>query len=140
MRKAITLALALAAPAAAAPARPAPPPPFDVRLDVPQDNGPQTVNTLTRTFPVGGASGWHVHPGTEVAYLLSGAMELRSANALPRRMRVGDHFVMPRGIAHNGINVGRVPAMVVITYVVDSGAPVRSAVPDPVTPQRPTSP
>lgn len=127
VRTAIAIAALLSLTAASPPA----PPPFDVHLDVPQDHGPQEVNTLTREFPRGGSSGWHVHPGTEIAYLVSGEMELRSANAPPRRMRPGDHFVMPRGVAHNGVNVGKKPAKVVITYLVDKGAPVRSAVPPP---------
>lgn len=127
MRKSAFLFAAAAMLAAAAPSAP---PVFDVHVDVPQDRGSQDVNTLVREFPVGGSSGWHVHHGTEIAYLVSGEMELRSAGAPPRRMRAGDHFVMARGVAHNGINVGRIPAKVVITYVVDKGAPVRS----PVTP------
>jgi quercetin dioxygenase-like cupin family protein len=106
-------------------------PPFDVHVDVPQDHGPQEVNTLVRVFPRGGSSGWHVHPGTEIAYLVSGEMALQSAGAPPRRMRPGDHFVMPRGVAHNGIAIGPKPAKVLITYVVDKGAPVRAAVPPP---------
>lgn len=112
-------------------AQPSAPPPFDVHVDVPQDRGAQAVNTLVRVFPRGGSSGWHVHPGTEVAYLLSGEMELRSAGAPPRRMRPGDHFVMPRGRAHNGVTIGSRPAKVLVTYVVDKGVPVRSAVPPP---------
>ena len=124
--------IALVAAAAALLAAGAPPPlPFDVHVDVPQDRGPQEVNTLVRVFPRGGSSGWHVHPGTEIAYLLSGEMELQSAGAPPRRMRPGDHFVMPRGVAHNGVTIGSRPAKVLITYVVDKGVPVRSPVPPP---------
>lgn len=107
------------------------PPPMDVHLDVPQDKGPQHVNTLVREFPVGGGSGWHVHPGVEIAYLVSGEMTLEQAGQPTRRLRAGDSFMVPRGLAHNGANAGKTPARLVITYVYDKGAPVRSAVPAP---------
>jgi len=127
--------LVAALPIAAAPGKPtpAPPPPsaFDVRVPVPDAHGAQDVNVLQREFPVGGASGWHVHPGIEIAYLLSGEMELRSEGVPPRRMKPGEHFVMSRGVRHNGINLGKVPARVMITYIVDRGAAVRTAAQSP---------
>lgn len=123
MRRSLALlvlsALPLALGAAAAP-------PTDIHLDVPQDKGPQHVNVLTREFPVGGSSGWHVHPGVEIAWLQSGEMELQEAGKPPRRLKAGDSFMMPRGVAHNGINLGAEPARLVITYVVDKDAPVRT--------------
>ena len=105
--------------------------PLDHHLDVPQDTGPQHVNVLVREFPVGGSSGWHVHPGVEIAYVLEGDMTLEQAGQPIRRLGPGDSFLMPRGVAHNGANVGKVPARMVITYVYDKDAPVRSPVPAP---------
>lgn len=125
MRRAIAFAgLLAAAPVLASPA-------MDFHLDVPQDKGPQHVNTLVREFPVGGSSGWHVHPGVEVAYLLAGEMTLDQAGQPTRRLSPGDSFLMPRGVAHNGVNVGKVPARLVITYIYDKDAPLRTPVPAP---------
>jgi quercetin dioxygenase-like cupin family protein len=123
----------LAAPLAALPAAAAPPvqPPFDVHLDVPQDHGPQHVNVLLREFPVGGSSGWHTHPGTEIAYLVSGTMSLDRQGQPTQRLFPGDAFTVPRGVPHNGANLGKAPARLVITYVVDKDARVRTAVPAP---------
>lgn len=129
MRAAFLLAAAVAAQAP--PAAPLPAALPIATLDVPQDKGAQEVQVLRREFPVGASSGWHVHPGVEVAYVLSGAMRLEMAGQPVRTLRAGESFSMPRGIAHNGTNVGRVPARLVITYLVDKGAPVRSAVPQP---------
>ena len=105
--------------------------PMNVHLDVPQDKGPQHVNTLVREFPVGGSSGWHVHPGVEIAYLLSGEMTLEQAGQPTRTLHPGDSFVVPRGLAHNGANVGKVPARLVITYVYDKDMPLRTPVDPP---------
>ena len=126
--KAIVAAL-LAAPLAAA--TPAPSPPFDVHLDVPQDKGPQHVNVLVREFPVGGSSGWHVHPGVEIAYLMNGEMSLEEEGKPMRRLLPGDSFVVARGVAHNGVNLGKGPARLVLTYLVDKDAPPRTMVPAP---------
>lgn len=126
--KSISAAL-LAAPLAAA--APAAPPPMDVHVDVPQDKGPQHVNVLIREFPVGGSSGWHVHPGVEIAYLVSGEMSLEEEGKSTRRLLPGDSFTVARGVAHNGVNLGKEPARLVLTYVVDKDAPVRTSVPAP---------
>ena len=125
-----------AAVAAAAASQPVPSSPQSTTVpistyEVPQDKGQQEVQILKRTFPAGSSSGWHVHPGVETAYLLSGEMLLEMAGQQPMRLRAGDSFTAPRGMAHNGRNFGKVPARMVITYVVDKGAPVRSAVPPP---------
>ena len=100
-------------------------------FDVPQDKGAQEVQVVKREFPVGGSSGWHVHPGIETAYLLSGTMSLEMAGQPRMIQHPGDTFTVPRGVAHNGANIGKVPARLLITYVVDKGAPVRTAVPPP---------
>lgn len=129
----VILAAAVAAASASQPA-PTSPQPTSVPIvtyDVPQDKGGQEVLILKRTFPVGGSSGWHVHPGVETASLLSGEMLLEMAGQQPQRLRAGDSFTAPRGVAHNGTSIGKVPARLVITYLVDKGAPVRTAVPRP---------
>jgi quercetin dioxygenase-like cupin family protein len=99
-------------------------------LDVPQDQGLQQVIVQAREFEPGGSSGWHVHPGVEMAYVVSGEMEMVTAGGV-RRLGPGDSFQMPRGQAHNGINPGTVPAKIVITLVLDKGAEPRQAVPAP---------
>jgi quercetin dioxygenase-like cupin family protein len=104
---------------------------MDIPYDVPQDKGAQHVEVLVREFPVGGSSGWHTHPGVEIAYLIAGEMSLEQAGQPMRRLTAGDSFIVPRGVPHNGANLGAVPARLVITYVVDKDAPLRTAVPAP---------
>lgn len=119
--------LALIAAAATAPASV---PATVAELPVPQDHGEQVVIVQARDFAPGASSGWHVHPGTEIAYVVSGTMELATAAGV-RRMVAGDSFVMPRGVAHNGGNPGGDTAKVMITLVVDRSAPPRQSVPAP---------
>lgn len=130
MRWPLVLALVLAGSPLLAQA-PASVPAYDVHQDVPQDKGPQHVEVLIREFPVGGASGWHRHPGVEIAYLLQGEMSLEQEGLPTRHLLPGDSFTVPRGVAHNGANLGKVPARLVITYVVDKDAPLRTPVEPP---------
>jgi len=130
---ALALALTTALTGAAPPPAPLPAPLPITTFDVPQDKGQQEVQVLKREFPVGASSGWHVHPGVETAYLLSGTMSLEMAGQPRMIQHPGDTFTVPRGVAHNGANIGKVPARLLITYVVDKGAPVRTAVPPPAS-------
>ena len=127
MRALILVPLAFMATAAS------PPPSVPVtvaELAVPQDHGEQQVLVQARTFESGVRSGWHVHPGVEIAYVVSGEVELRTAEGV-RHLKPGDSFVMPRGMAHDGGNTGRKPARVMITLVVDRGVAPRQSVPAP---------
>lgn len=125
MRLAMILALA-AGPAAAPPASA---PQTHAQIDVPRARAQQVI-VQSREFPVGGESGWHVHPGTEVAYVTAGRLELR-IKGKTTVLEPGDSFTMPRGVAHNGANHGAEPAHVVITLVVDKGVPPRQSVAAP---------
>lgn len=106
-------------------------PAMDVKFDVPQDKGAQIVSVMTRDIPPGGQVPWHTHPGVEIAYVETGEMELWMAGEPIRRLGPGDSFMAPRGVVHGGRNVGDTPARLVITYVVDDGAPLRSPAPAP---------
>ena len=121
---------ALLAPFALLLAAASPPPVTVAEQVVPQDRGEQVVLVQAREFPKGTASGWHVHPGVEIAYVTSGEMTLETAAGV-RRLKVGDSFVMPRGEAHNGACAAGKTARVVITLLVDKGAPPRQSVPAP---------
>ena len=129
----LTIALVLVVALTGAASPPTQPPPSlpITTFDVPQDKGQQQVQVVKREFPVGSSSGWHVHPGVETAYLLSGVMSLEMAGQPRMILHPGDTFTVPRGVAHNGANLGKVPARLVIAYVVDKGAPVRTSVPTP---------
>ena len=119
--------IALAATASAVP--PAAPVQMHAQFDVPRSR-PQVVIVQSRDFPAGAQSGWHVHPGVEVAHVTSGRLELQVKGKVTV-LEPGDSFTMPRGVPHNGVNPGAATARVVITLVVDKGAPARQPVPAP---------
>ena len=126
MKTHLLLAALLAGQAGLAGASPA-----ETHVDVTRRHGAQEAVVLEREFPVGGESGWHVHPGIEIGHVVSGVTEMRTATGEARRYGPGETFVVPRGVVHNGVNVGDVPARLVITYVIDKDAPLRRSVPAP---------
>ncbi len=119
----------LAATASAAAAPSASVPQTHAELDVPRGKA-QRVIVQSRDFAAGAESGWHIHPGTEVAYVISGQLEVRVKGKVSV-LNPGDSFTMPRGVAHNGVNRGPQAAKVVITLLVDKGAAPRQSVPAP---------
>lgn len=118
--------LLLAAGASAAAAPPASVPQTHAELDVPRSRA-QRVIVQSRDFAAGAESGWHIHPGTEVAYVVSGQLEVRIKGKVTV-LNPGDSFTMPRGVPHNGVNRGPQTAKVVITLLVDKGAAPRQSV------------
>jgi quercetin dioxygenase-like cupin family protein len=123
----LLLLLAVSASAAAAP--PASVPQTHAELDVPRGKA-QRVIVQSRDFAAGAESGWHIHPGTEVAYVVAGQLEVRVKGKVTV-LNPGDSFTMPRGVPHNGVNPGTQTAKVVITLLVDKGAAPRQSVSAP---------
>ncbi len=97
---------------------------------MPRTYGPQQVVVQTREFAPEASSGWHVHAGTEIAYVVSGEMVLETATVVTV-LKPGDSFTMPRGVAHNGRNRSASSAQIVVTLVVDKRAALRTMVPAP---------
>lgn len=127
MMRTLFLFVAIASTAATAP--PASVPQTHAELDVPRGKA-QRVIVQSRDFAVGTESGWHVHPGTEVVYVVSGQLELRVKGKVTV-LNAGDSATMPRGLVHNGANRGAQTAKVVITLLVDKGAALRQSVAAP---------
>lgn len=105
---------------------PTPRPGIELALDVSQAGPAQVVHIVTRDIPAGGEIPWHTHPGVEIAYVESGRVELTMAGRDVLRLGPGGHFAVERGVVHSGRNAGKLDARLVITYIVDKDAPLRS--------------
>lgn len=101
-------------------------PPVEIAYPVPDNSGAQVVNVVTRDVAAGADIPWHTHPGVEIAYVESGMLDLMITGQADRWLGPGDSFIVPRGSIHGGRNSGTVPARLVLTYVVDKDAPLRS--------------
>ncbi len=89
--------------------------------------GKEAVIALAQ-FQPGGMSGRHVHPGEELAYVVSGVIVVEVDGQPLKTVRNGEAIMVPAGRIHNARNVGTGIATVLATYVVDKGKPVATAV------------
>ena len=79
-------------------------------------------------IPEGVASGWHVHPGEEVGYIVAGTVELQLETGEVLLLHAGDGFLVRPGMAHNARDVGPGTGQMLSTYLVAVGEPLSTLV------------
>jgi len=89
--------------------------------------GREAVQVLAEFAP-GAAAGKHTHPGEEMGYILEGSLMLEVVGQKPLMLKAGDTFFVPAGVVHDGKNVGKGPAKVLATYVIEKGKPIATPV------------
>jgi quercetin dioxygenase-like cupin family protein len=87
------------------------------------------VETL---IPAGVESGWHVHPGEEVGYIIAGEVEMRVQGRATVVLRAGDGFLIPPRTPHNARDLGPETGKMLSTYIVEIGQPIATFVKQPV--------
>ena len=75
-------------------------------------------------IPVGVESGWHIHPGEEVGYILGGTVEMMIRDRPTLTLHVGDPFLIPPRTPHNALDVGPEVGHMLSTYIVEVGQPL----------------
>ena len=83
------------------------------------------VETL---IPPGVESGWHVHPGEEVGYIIAGEVEMRVQGRATVVLNPGDGFLIPPRIPHNARDLGPETGRMLSTYIVEPGQPLATVV------------
>jgi quercetin dioxygenase-like cupin family protein len=92
--------------------------------------GPAVYSVETVVLRPGESTGWHRHPGTELAIVRTGEVTvLREDGCEPARYTAGEAVFVENGSPHLASNDGRVPAEIVVTHLLDPGAPDRTTVP-----------
>ena len=79
-------------------------------------------------FDDGASIGKHTHPGEEFGYILEGSLEFEIAGKPNKTLNAGDTFFIPPETVHAAKNVGKGPAKVLATYVVEKGKPLATPV------------
>jgi quercetin dioxygenase-like cupin family protein len=85
--------------------------------------GREIVQVLTE-IPAGVESGWHMHPGEEVGYILAGTVEMRISGKPTLTLHTGDGFLMPPHTPHNALDLGPETGQMLSTYIVEVGVPL----------------
>jgi quercetin dioxygenase-like cupin family protein len=86
------------------------------------------VETL---IPAGVESGWHIHPGEEVGYIVEGQVEMRVQGRATVVLRPGDGFLIPPRTPHNARDIGPETGKMLSTYIVETGQPIATFVEPP---------
>ena len=87
------------------------------------------VETL---IPAGVESGWHVHQGEEVGYIIAGEVEMRVQGRTTVILRPGEGFLIPPRTPHNARDLGPDTGRMLSTYIVETGQPIATFVDPPV--------
>ena len=89
--------------------------------------GREIVQVRTE-IPAGVESGWHIHPGEEVGYIVAGTvrMEIRDQETLT--LHPGDGFLIPPRTPHNATDLGPDTGLMLSTYIVEIGQPIATFV------------
>jgi quercetin dioxygenase-like cupin family protein len=95
--------------------------------------GREIVQVFTE-IPCGVESGWHIHPGEEVGYILAGTVEMMIQGEASLTLHAGDPFLIAPRIPHNALDVGPGEGHMLSTYIVEPGQPLATFVDGPPTP------
>ena len=95
--------------------------------------GREIVQVLTE-IPCGVESGWHIHPGEEVGYILAGTVQMMIQDQPTLTLHAGDPFLMPPRTPHNALDVGPGTGQMLSTYIVEVGQPLAEFVDGPPAP------
>ena len=95
--------------------------------------GREIVQVLTE-IPCGVESGWHIHPGEEVGYILAGTVQMMIQGQPALTLHAGDPFLMPPRTPHNALDVGPGTGQMLSTYIVEAGQPLATFVDGPPVP------
>lgn len=94
--------------------------------------GRDIVQVLTE-IPCGVESGWHIHPGEEVGYIVAGTVQMSIAGRPTLTLHAGDGFLIPPRVAHNALDLGPDTGRMLSTYLVETGEPLAVFVDAPST-------
>ncbi len=99
------------------------------QIDVP--GSAYTTIVATTEIEPNGQVERHIHPGTEITYVLEGGGDMFIAGKPVMHVKAGDHWQVAAGLPHYLRN-GPKPTRLLVTYVLEKGKPL--AIPAPENP------
>jgi quercetin dioxygenase-like cupin family protein len=86
---------------------------------------------VTTEIPPGVESGWHIHPGEEVGYIMAGSIEMMIEGRSTVVLRTGHGFLIPPRTPHNARDLGPETGHMLSTYIVEADQPLSTFVSQP---------
>ena len=100
--------------------------------------GREIVVVLTE-IPCGVESGWHMHPGEEIGYILAGNVNMMIQDLPTLNLHQGDPFLIPPRTPHNALDIGPETGRMLSTYLVEIGQPLATLVDVPASHRKVTA-
>jgi quercetin dioxygenase-like cupin family protein len=94
--------------------------------------GREIVQVRTE-IPCGVESGWHIHPGEEVGYIVAGTVKMMILDQPTLTLHAGDGFLIDPRTPHNALDIGPDTGQMLSTYIVEIGEPLATFVDGPST-------
>jgi quercetin dioxygenase-like cupin family protein len=85
--------------------------------------GREIVQVRTE-IPAGVESGWHLHPGEEVGYIIAGTVQMEIKDSPTLTLHTGEGFLIPPRTPHNALDLGPETGIMLSTYIVEVGQPL----------------
>ena len=85
--------------------------------------GREIVQVLTE-IPPGVESGWHIHPGEEVGFIVGGTVRMEIEDRPTLTLHAGDGFLIPPRTPHNALDLGPDTGTMLSTYIAEVGQPL----------------
>jgi haloacetate dehalogenase len=85
--------------------------------------GREIVQVRTE-IPCGVSSGWHIHPGEEVGYIIAGTVQMEVRDQPTLTLHAGDGFLIPPRVPHSALDLGPGTGQMLSTYIVEIGQPI----------------
>jgi quercetin dioxygenase-like cupin family protein len=85
--------------------------------------GREIVQVLTE-IPAGVESGWHIHPGEEVGYIVAGTVQMMIKDQPTLLLPAGSPFLIPPRVPHNALDLGPDTGRMLSTYIVEVAEPL----------------
>ncbi len=94
--------------------------------------GREIVQVRTE-IPCGVESGWHIHPGEEVGYIVAGTVKMMILDEPTLTLNAGDGFLINPRTPHNALDIGPDTGQMLSTYIVEIGEPLATFVDGPTS-------
>jgi quercetin dioxygenase-like cupin family protein len=85
-------------------------------IDYPSTDHPQVTVMIVDIAP-GAQTGWHSHPMSVYAYVMSGQLTVKIEGGKTTEFKEGEAIVEVVKLKHNGINNGKIPVKLVVFYL-----------------------
>lgn len=92
--------------------------------------GREIVQVLSE-IPSGAESGWHIHFGDEMGFVLAGAVDMMIHGRPTLSLQAGEGFYIPPRTPHNAVSAGSEADRMLNTYLVEAGQPLSAYVEAP---------